>query len=94
MTKFISTALAAGLLLAAPSYAQTEKVSVEEANEGLERDDPNFLRCKRMKVIGSLTKRKEVCMTNREWEEARVRGRSGARAIVDSGMPGALPGSN
>ncbi|MBZ6379498.1 MULTISPECIES: hypothetical protein [Pacificimonas] len=94
MTKFVSLALAAGMLVAAPTFAQPKEVSLEEANEGLDKSDPNYLRCKRLKVIGSLAKRKEVCMTNHEWEVARLQGRSGARSIVDSARNGFLELSN
>lgn len=94
MRKFLSLAVAAAAVMAVtPAHAAgPEKISLEEANQGLERDHPDYIKCKTERAKGSLAKRIERCMTNREWEEARLKGRSGARSIVDSTRQGFMEG--
>lgn len=40
----------------------------------LDKDDPEYVRCKTETVIGSRAKRKRTCMTNREWALVERRG--------------------
>lgn len=40
-----------------------------EPKEITDRRHPDYVRCKSERVIGSLSKRRRVCLTNRQWAE-------------------------
>ena len=54
---------AIALVASVPSYATDEG----ESPKVTDRSDPNYVRCKRMQVTGSIAKRPRVCRTNAEW---------------------------
>lgn len=60
------------LLLAAPNMIAAEQPSAD-ANKGLDRNDPNYVICRRESVTGSLAQSKKICMTRADWA-ARSRG--------------------
>ena len=43
---------------------------------------PDYIRCRSEKVIGSLSKRNRVCLTNRQWEETSRKGNDLAREMA------------
>lgn len=59
-----------------------------EPEEITDRNHPDYVRCRREPVIGSLAKFTRRCFTNREWEEIARVGNSGSRSIVDSARSG------
>ena len=82
----------AAILLTMPSaiiVAQESEPQKEEKPEKIaDRDHPDFVRCRTEKVIGSLAKRRKVCLTNREWEEFARRGNEAARQTVAQNAAG------
>lgn len=41
-----------------------------EATEKLDPKDPNYVRCRKLSVTGSLVKKERLCKTNAEWAKA------------------------
>lgn len=77
-----TTALA--LIAVSPLHAQSDNAqSSEEAASGegakeaekvkpkkiTDRSHPDYVRCKREKIIGSLSRKRRICLTNRQWKE-------------------------
>lgn len=93
-----SAALALALAMQGPSdnAANTEaSASTEAATEVVQkpekisdRSHPDYIRCKRERVIGSLAKYTKRCYTNREWEEIARAGNAGTRSIVEDHQTG------
>jgi len=52
-------------------------------NLGLEDVHPNYIRCRKTVVIGSLVKKQRVCRTNQQWRVAIETGNTNARAMAD-----------
>lgn len=55
-----------------------------------DRSHPDYKRCRREPIIGSLARMRTVCMTNREWEKFAQRGNAGARSLLDDISKGGL----
>ncbi len=66
----------------------TALAATVEKEKITDRRHPDYVRCKRQKVIGSLAKRRKVCMTNAQWAEAARAGNRGSREIVQDNQPG------
>lgn len=51
---------------------------------------PDFVRCRTESIVGSLARKRKICMTNKEWTEARKRGQRLANDMVGAiqGMSG------
>ena len=52
---------------------------IKAFNEGLERDHPYYIVCRKLEVTGSLVRKNRVCLTNDEWREAVRIGNTAAR---------------
>jgi hypothetical protein len=63
--------LAFGALIAAATFGVSAKATVTFVDpaptEKLDPRDPNYMRCRKMQVTGSLVKKDRVCKTNAEW---------------------------
>lgn len=68
----------------APARAQDPEP--EETEEAKEVVDPVI--CREQKVIGSLAKRRKVCLAQSEWERVAREGNAFARSVVESGRGG------
>lgn len=89
---FVELALAA----APPAViAQEKSASAPEAQsrsqeqgpkEAKEADDPVI--CREQKVIGSLAKKRNVCLALSEWKRVAREGNAFARSVVESGRSG------
>lgn len=55
-----------------------------------DRLHPEYIRCRREPVIGSRARMRNICMTNRQWEEYARTGNSDARSIVDDISKGGM----
>lgn len=53
-----------------------------------DRRDPNYVRCRSEPVIGSLTKKKRICMTNAEWVQYTRTGSRDANQFVEDMQTG------
>ncbi len=82
-----SNGQAAEVVSAQAESAGSTKLA-EAAEPVTDKSDPEYVRCRSDRVIGSLAKRKKTCMTNREWEVAARTGNRGARDIVESQQVG------
>lgn len=83
--RFVHLAICASLAsIAAPTYA----VAAPETNAGRDRDDPNYVRCRRLDVTGSLVKKTRVCKTNAEWARLAEQGQGNAQEIFQNNLEG------
>ena len=63
-------ALSTTALNAPAAFAADSDKSEKQAKKPkkiTDRRDPNYVRCRSEPVIGSLTKKRRICMTNQEW---------------------------
>ncbi len=58
--------------LFSPAMAQDQKAAKVEAkatsNAVLDKNDPDYVKCRREPILGSRAKFRKICLTNREWE--------------------------
>jgi hypothetical protein len=87
--RFVSIALSV-LTLAVPAAAvhgqatpQMSPSEVKAHNAGLESSDPNYIKCRKADVMGSLVKKQRICRTNAQWKEASTLGNEGTRDMVE-----------
>ncbi len=76
------------------SAAEDKDVAEKKKTKITDRRHPDYVRCRSEPVIGSLARKKRVCMTNREWTAHNAEGNKRSREMVDQvtqGM-GALNG--
>ena len=89
--KYVFLALSAAALLSAPVQAKDDGTSAaaessdkaKKPKKVIDRRDPNYVRCRSEPVIGSLTKKKRICMTNAEWVEYVRKGSRDSQEFVD-----------
>lgn len=76
---------------------QTEtKVEVEKAEKPekiKDRKHPDYMRCRKEPVIGSLSKKRKICMTNKEWKAHYRKGNSRANEFIEENRAGATNGT-
>lgn len=97
------TACACAFALATPAIAQdTKATSDTEATATTEtkivvegekpkitdRSHPDYIRCRKEPVIGSRTRMKKTCLTNREWKEVARTGNRDSRGFVEENQAG------
>lgn len=86
-----SMAFTALCLTATPAFAsENEAVTTEDAAAKKEkpkkitdRNHPDYLRCRSEPIIGSLSRKRRVCLTNREWTEANRKGSKKSRQFIE-----------
>lgn len=84
-------AFASALALVVPAHAadKNSKEGAEASQKSkkpkriTDRRDPNYVRCRSEPVIGSLTKKQRICMTNAEWVEYVRKGSRDSQEFVD-----------
>ncbi len=82
MKTILLATLPLSALILTPAFAQTETntetstASTETKEEKkakpekiTDRRHPDYIRCKRESIIGSLSRKRRVCLTNREWAQ-------------------------
>ncbi len=60
----------------ADNSAEPEKIT--------DKSHPDYVRCRTESIIGSLARKNKVCMTNKEWAEARKNGNRFATDMIGS----------
>jgi hypothetical protein len=92
--RFVSIA-ALSLVLVAPAIAAEDGQppsllpsgmspgEIKAHNAGLESSDPNYIKCRKSEVMGSLVKKERICRTNAQWKEAAALGNEGTRDMVE-----------
>ena len=96
--KYVFLALVSTAILGTSAQAkdQVPKDATETAKKAqkpkkiTDRRDPNYVRCRSEPVIGSLTKKRRICMTNAEWVEYVRKGSRDSQEFVE----GLQSGSN
>lgn len=58
--------------------------AIAEHNKELAARHPDFIRCRKIEIIGSLVKKARVCRTNAEWEESWQQGNDNVRGTADA----------
>jgi hypothetical protein len=66
----LASLLTASLILVAPAVPALATTDAAPAAEKLDPKDPNYLRCRKIGVTGSLVKKERICKTNAEWTKA------------------------
>ena len=61
-------------------------------NANYKRNDPQFIRCERSLVTGSLVKKHTSCRTNAEWQSKDDLGNKEARDFIDDAKMGGTSG--
>lgn len=92
--RFVSIA-ALSLVLVTPAMAAADgqppsrspsgmsPAEIKTHNASLESSDPNYIKCRKSEVMGSLVKKQRICRTNAQWKEAAALGNEGTREMVE-----------
>ena len=75
-----NTGPAADQEIAAPVVVE---FTVKENKPVTDKRHPDYVRCRSKPVIGSLAKKKRICMTNQEWKVAKREGSKRSRELVE-----------
>ena len=72
------------------SAALDKETEVESTKQKkiVDRRHPDYVRCRSEPIIGSLAKKRRVCMTNAEWTHYIRTGSRNAKEFVDDSQPG------
>lgn len=91
-----SSMLFAGILVGFSSPALATKNTVKEPKavtsseyDENDRRHPDYVRCRNYSVIGSLAKKRRVCMTNKEWVVYIREGNRRSRQMMEDGQANA-----
>lgn len=79
-----------GALVLVPSLAaaSTQQSTTPTQGAKLDRNDPNYVRCKRSAPIGSLIKSVKLCKTNAEWAAITEQQQKDARLLQERNRTG------
>lgn len=69
-----------------PPSAMTN-TEIAEHNAGLELRHPDFIKCRKIDIIGSLVKKARVCRTNEQWAESWQKGNTNVRDTAEAYAP-------
>ena len=81
-----AAALSASTVLAADK--PNEEAQTKKPKKITDRRDPNYVRCRSEAIIGSLARKRRICMTNAEWAEYISTGSRNAKEFVEDNQPG------
>ena len=62
-------------------------------NEGLDSRHPNYIRCRKDPVVGSLARKLRVCRTNEEWKRFAAIGNETGREVLDDVIKAPVSGN-
>ncbi|GAA0487801.1 hypothetical protein GCM10009096_33400 [Parasphingorhabdus litoris] len=88
------------LAISTPSAFAGETATVEDVAKKekpkkiTDRKHPDYVRCRSEPIMGSLARKRRVCMTNREWVAHNLEGSKRSREFVDDNQPSFAPGNN
>jgi hypothetical protein len=86
--------LVLGLALAAtPALSQERAPDTPAPSAKLDPRDPNYVRCKKVDVIGSLVKKERICKTNAQWAAIRDQQTKEADEFIRNSRAGNIPSS-
>jgi hypothetical protein len=78
----VTVTAATGDITGPTSAATNEQIAAHNASR--QPRDPDFIRCRRLAVPGSLVKKARVCKTNAEWARSWAVGNQNARDTYDA----------
>ncbi|MEP2103331.1 MAG: hypothetical protein ABJP02_08470 [Parasphingorhabdus sp.] len=95
----ISIIALSGLALSAPSAFAEETGTIEGTEEKkpekiTDRGHPDYVRCRSEPIIGSLSRKRRICMTNAQWVAYTRKGSSESKEFVDDNQPGFMATPN
>ena len=74
------------------SAAMAKETYVDPApTEKLDPKDPNYMRCRKIQVTGSLVKKERLCKTNAEWAKSRDQQQRDAGEFIERSRAGMNP---
>ena len=87
-----------GTISSPVASAQTKdgEVAEEQAKKAnpapkiTDRSDPDYVRCRSEPIIGSLVRKRKICMTNSEWEQYARAGNADSRGFLDDIAKGGM----
>lgn len=94
MKILLSTLLVGALSLTAfttPAVASEAEAATEQSKKPKkikDRRHPDYVRCRSEPVIGSLARKRRICMTNKEWVEYTKAGTRESRGFVEDMQSG------
>lgn len=83
---FACTSFTVAPVIAAETDTVEEKS--KKPKKIVDRRDPNYVRCRSEPIIGSLARKRRVCMTNEEWAEYTQIGSRNSKEFVEDNQPG------
>ncbi|QJB69109.1 hypothetical protein [Parasphingorhabdus halotolerans] len=95
--KIFFLAIASTALLVAPALAKDKDAvkatevakKAEKPKKITDRSHPDYIRCRSEPIIGSLSRKNRVCMTNREWVAYTQKGSAESREMLEGLQSGA-----
>lgn len=75
------------LLVAPVTPALADTTTGTDATK-LDPKDPNYLRCRKIAVTGSLVKKERICKTNAEWAKAQEDAQKNADDLITRNRTG------
>jgi len=72
---------------------EVSKTSSKEASgppKIRDRSHPDYVRCRSEPIIGSLVRKRKICMTNSEWEQYARAGNADTRSMLDDISKGGM----
>jgi len=83
---FAATALTVPSAFAADS--DKSEAQSKKPKKITDRRHPDYVRCRSEPIMGSLARKRRVCMTNMEWVEYTRTGARNSREFVEDNQPG------
>ena len=80
--------LTAALMVVAFAPLAPVSAAPETAAEKLDPKDPNYVRCRKIQVTGSLVKKERICKTNAEWARASEDAQKNAEDLIGRNRTG------
>ena len=87
----VTGALAATGLTASSAFAadkENTEAQTTKPKKITDRNDPNYVRCRSEAIIGSLARKRRICMTNAEWVEYTRTGSRDSKQFVEDMQTG------
>jgi hypothetical protein len=100
LVRTIAIASFSALAISTPSAFAGETATVEDAvkkekpKKITDRNHPDYVRCRSEPIMGSLARKRRICMTNQEWAAYNREGGKRSREFVDDNQPTFAPGNN
>lgn len=84
----LAALLSAFAVLALPALPVLAGQTAEAGAEKLDPKDPNYLRCRKLSVTGSLVKKERICKTNADWAKASEAAQRNADDLISRNRTG------